>query len=281
MKNRKAFAGIDVAFAKRKILPIVVCTWEEGTFSPLPLHGSKAGIPPHGQGNVKTLDQKTVAEFAESTFRYLLDVEKEFKVNIRRIAIDSPSSPKLTGMPRRKAEEALDVRGISCITTPDAQQFMNIRNEVMEHLKNNGLESHLPHANQLWMLVGFELFRRLRQKWECIEVFPHAIAVSLNSAVIHKSQSDGFHRQLSSIARYTGWPNTPSKKDKDAIEIIKKIGYGKLHDKLDSYLASWVASLEACHREALGTPPNDVIWIPKVTSLVSPERKPLDGRKWI
>lgn len=265
MKHMEAFAGIDVAFAKRKVLPVVVCVWKENTFSPLPLRGAQTGKPPQGQGNTKTLDQKIIAGFAESTALYLHNVEKEFKVTIRRIAIDSPSSPKLPGRPRRKAEEALDAKGISCIATPDEQQFKTMRDKVMNHLNNNGPESHLPHANQLWMLVGFELFRRLSQEWECIEVFPYAIAISLDSATVHKSQPDGFHNQLSSIARYTGWPKTSSKEEKE--EAIKNIGYGKLHDKLDSYLASWVASLEDYRREALGAPPNDVIWIPKVKNL--------------
>ena len=92
-----------------------------------------------------------------------------------------------------------------------------------------------------------------------MEVFPYAIAVSLGSAAIQKSEPDGFLSQLSSIARYTGWPKTL------LAVSVNDIGYGKLHDKLDSYLAAWVASLETDHREALGTPPDDAIWIPRIT----------------
>ena len=92
-----------------------------------------------------------------------------------------------------------------------------------------------------------------------MEVFPYAIAMSLGSAAIHKSRPDGFFSQLSSIARYTGWPNILSEVS------LKDIGYGKLHDRLDSYLAAWVASLETDDREALGSPPDDAIWIPRIT----------------
>jgi len=38
-------------------------------------------------------------------------------------------------------------------------------------------------------------------------------------------------------------------------------GYGPLHDRLDAYLAAWVASVGESEREALGSPPDDVIWI--------------------
>jgi hypothetical protein len=260
-KRMEAFVGIDVAFAKRKVLPIVVCVRNEAVLQPLPLYGQEGIMPPRGQGNVKSLDLKTVADFADFTARYLHAVEDRFRVTIRRIAIDSPSTPKVTGTPRREAEKALDTRGISCITTPDEQQFETIRAKAMAHLAGGGQESRLPHANQLWMLVGFDLFRRLRQEWECLEVFPQAIAVSLGSATIHKSQHDGFLDQLLSVACFTGWPRTPSE------VALKEIGYGKLHDRLDSYLAAWVASLESDHREALGNPPDDAIWIPRIKSI--------------
>jgi hypothetical protein len=98
---------------------------------------------------------------------------------------------KTNGLPRREAEKGLDKMGVSCITTPDDHQFTIIRAKAQAYLLTGGEESRLPHANQLWMLVGFELFRRLRKEWECIEVFPQAIAKTLGSASIHKSKPDG------------------------------------------------------------------------------------------
>jgi len=256
----EAFAGIDVAFAKRKYLPISVCVWRYRKLMPLPLRSKQALVPPRGHGNAKILDGEIVREFVESTVRYLREVEKVFDVTIRRIAIDAPSEPKTIGADRREAEKGLDIKGISCITTPDTRQFEDIRTKAQAHLSGGGEESRLPHANQLWMIVGFELFKRLRKEWECLEVFPHAIAVTLDSAKIHKSKSDGLLCQLSAAARFTGWP-----------EIVRKsslidIAYGSLHDRLDAYLSAWVASLNDNQREPIGTPPNDVIWVPIIKS---------------
>lgn len=261
MKHMEAFAGIDVSFAKRKLLPIAVCVKNKIGLEPLSLRDLPGISPPRGQGNAKSLDHKTVTQFAKDTATYLHTIEDRFKVLISRIAIDAPSCPKKAGTRRREAEKALDSRGISCITTPDERQFESIRTEAIAHLASGGLESRFPHANQLWMLVGFELFRTLAQEWECLEVFPQAIAVSLGSAGIHKSNREGLLQQLSSIARFTGWPGTPTE------DALKSIGFGKLHDRLDSYFAAWVASLQCDFREALGNPPDDVIWIPKIEKL--------------
>ena len=69
----------------------------------------------------------------------------------------------------------MDNAGISCFTTPDAEQFERIREKALAHLRGGGAENRLPHANQLWMLVGFELFSALGQIWECRETYPQAI----------------------------------------------------------------------------------------------------------
>lgn len=256
----EAFAGIDVAFAKRKYLPVSVCVWRNRNFEPLYLRSKLALAPPRGHGNAKILDGETVKDFAESTFRYLREVEKTFGITIRRIAIDAPSEPKTDGAARREAEKGLDRKGIRCITTPDTRQFNAIRAKVQAHLSGGGEESRLPHANQLWMLVGFELFKNLRQEWECLEVFPQAIAAALESAKIHKSKIDGLLCQLSAAARFTGWPETVCKSS------LNGIGYGSLHDRLDAYLSAWVASLDINQREPIGAPPNDVIWVPIIKS---------------
>ena len=253
----EAFAGIDVAFAKKKHLPISICVRRGGTLEPLLLR-KESLVPPSGHGNAKSLDYEIVMDFAESTAKYLHDVERVCGVRIRRIAIDAPSDPKSNGSPRREAEKGLDERGISCFTTPDTVQFNSIRAKAQAHLISRGEESRLPHANQLWMLVGFELFRRLRKEWECLEVFPQAIAKKLGAAGIHKSRVEGLICQLSAAARFTGWPKAEYKSS------LKDIGYGSVHDKLDAYLAAWVASLDIEDREAIGILPDDVIWVPRI-----------------
>ncbi|NQS99612.1 MAG: DUF429 domain-containing protein, partial [Candidatus Omnitrophica bacterium] len=258
----EAFAGIDVAFAKKKYLPISVCVWRKEKLCPLLLKSNPVIAPPRGFGNAAIVrDYHLVKTFAHDTLRYLREVEKTFGVAIKRIAIDAPSDPKMTGERRRKAELGLDKKGIRCITTPNSQQFESIKSKALAHLENGGEESRIPHANQLWMLVGFELFNTLRQEWECLEVFPQAIAKTLGSATIHKSKNEGLIKQLSATSIFTGWPETVSK------SCLKDIGYGSSHDKLDAYLSAWVASLNRNQREAIGSPPKDVIWIPLIKSV--------------
>jgi len=166
----EAYAGIDVAFAKRKRLPVVVCTLAHGQLQPLPLRRITAK-PPLGRANAKSIENATVEAFANETADYVRAIEANCNVRIRRIAIDAPSDPKPDGNARRESECGLDARHISCITTPSAAQFKRIRTKVADHLAARGSESTIPHANQLWMLVGFALFRRLRREWECLEVF--------------------------------------------------------------------------------------------------------------
>ena len=148
--------------------------------------------------------------------------------------------------------------GISYFTTPSRRKFIEIRCKASAHLVTGGYEAQMPHANQLWMLVGFELFRELAPLAECIEVFPQAIAHAIGAADTHKSKADGVAAQLAAASMHTGWPTAaqggPSFED---------ICSGASHDRLDAYLSAWVASLDEPERLALGDPPGDVIWVPR------------------
>jgi hypothetical protein len=150
----EAFAGIDVAFAKRKRLPVCLCVWNDRRLIPLPLAAGDAPAPPRGYGNVASIDPSTVALFADETALYLRLLEKHFGVSIRRIAIDAPSDPRPESLRRRLAETAMDQQHISCFATPSASEFETIRVKVRNYLTAGGLESRLPHANQLWMFVA-------------------------------------------------------------------------------------------------------------------------------
>jgi len=258
-----AFAGIDVAFAKGKRLPIVVCTFCGIRLEPLPLR-SAAAKPPVGKGNARILDRDTVRGFADETAAYLRRIESEFRISIRCMAIDAPSDPKKIGARRRLCEVGLDQRGIRCITTPSIPEFEAIRKKAADHLASGGAESRIPGANQLWMLVGFELFRRLQEDWSCIEVFPQAIAATLDANHIHKSDRAGVIAQLKAVALYTHWPKTAE------VASLIYIAHGSFHDRLDAYLSAWVAALDDCDRIPIGQPPNDVIWVPHLPS-------PLEG----
>lgn len=255
----EAYAGIDVAFAKRKRLPIIVCTRRDGKLEPLPLRSLPA--PPAGKGNAQILDEPTVTGFADDVAAYLRTVEEAFGVRVKRIAVDAPSDPKSNGASRRQCEIALDLKRISCITTPSVSEFSSIRKRASAHLANGGAESRMPGANQLWMLVGFALFERLRRDWECMEVFPQAIVAALNANQIHKSKSAGFAAQLNALSIHTAWPSVLDARS------LAQIGFGTSHDRLDAYMAAWIASLDDSAREPIGVPPHDVIWGPRVSGL--------------
>lgn len=255
-KMKQAFAGIDVAFAKNKRLPVAVCVLSHAGLEPLPLR--RAAIkPPVGKGNACILNEEGVNRFADETAAYLKKIESEFGICIQRVAIDAPSAPKVTGATRRQCEVSLDRKRISCITTPSVVEFEAIRAKAASHLARGGAESQIPSANQLWMLIGFALFKRLRQEWECIEVFPQAIAAVLDAQHIHKSRRDGLLAQLGAVALRTRWPARAE------VVSLAHIAYGSLHDRLDAYLSAWVASLEDSDRVPIGIPPDDVIWVPK------------------
>ena len=253
------YVGIDVAFAKNKYLPVVCSRMERGVLKPLPLREWRSSRPPKGKGNVKIVEGLDLPEFAEDAREYLKKLEDVFEGKIRRIAIDAPKQARPDDCARRACEFALDNHGISCITTPSLSQFDEIRTKARDFLTNGGKEPHLPHANQLWMLAGFELFKKLSEQWDCIEVYPHAIAVALKASETHKSNTEGLSNQLLAVSSHTGWPTSDN-----PIKELKQIAFGSAHDKLDAYLSSWVASLDDDHLKAIGCPPDDVIWVPSI-----------------
>ena len=252
------YVGLDVAFAKKKRLPVCVCVREDERLLPLPLK-SRNRRPPRGRGNAAALDSAVVARFATDVRQYIQAVAEEQAVSIARIAIDAPSDYRAAEQSRRAAEAAMDRAGISCFTTPSCREFAEIGRKVGVHLAAGGPESRMPHGNQLWMLVGFALFRELETVAECIEVYPQATAHEIRAADTHKSKAGGVEAQLAAASVYTGWPATTE--DELSFDAIC---FGSAHDRLDAYLAAWVASLDEPERKALGNPPDDAIWVPRV-----------------
>lgn len=253
----EAFAGIDVAFAKGKLLPVCVCFWNNDRLIPLKLANADVPRPPRGYGNALTIDASKVTCFADETAFFLRRIEKLFGVSIQRIAIDAPSAPRRDCLQRRLAETALGEQGISYFATPSADEFEAIRVKVNCHLAAGGLHSYLPHANQLWMLVGFSLFKRLRKEWECLEVYPQATVSALGASSIHKAKVGGVSAQLAAVSQHTGWPKPVGP------EALRRAVRAPLHDALDAYLSAWVAAVELEKRIAFGCPPDDVIWVPE------------------
>lgn len=253
----QAFAGIDVAFAKRKTLPLCVVRWIGNRLTPLDLR--REGVPPlpRGSGNRASLDTATVAAFAEQTVAVLDALSDVYGLSIERVAIDAPSSPCSADLARRRAERAMDTLGLRCIPTPTEARFLDVRSKCAAHIAGGGADARLPHANQLWMFVGFSLFSAVGRSRMVLEVYPHAIVRSLGVSARHKSTPEGYFAQLSAAARATGW-SEPSQLE----AALRRHVPGARHDRLDAFLSAWIAALPPDALQACGAPPDDVIWVP-------------------
>lgn len=261
-KERTVYIGIDVAFAKKKRLPVCVCERTEDGLQVLPLR-DKFKKPPAGRGNKAALAHSECVAFAAEVVAWLRKLEHEMGFRIERIAIDAPRDyAKGT---RRGAECAMDVRGISCFTTPSKEEFSEKISEALAHLAGGGTEAEMPNANQIWMLVGFALFRELERDYDCIEVFPQAIVKAIGCSGEHKSTKEGFTEQVKKFAEAIG--QAPG----DVLTSLKTQGFGGEHDRLDALLSAWMASMSEAKRVACGTPPDDVIWIPNIAPVVCGE----------
>lgn len=263
------FIGIDVACAKGKYLPLVICTLENGRLVPFPL-ASYPIKPPRGLGNARTLDDRVNQAFAENVASYIETVCDAFHLSPIRIGIDSPLRPRDNHLNRRFAEQALDKAGISCYTTPSANDFKVIKAKGIAHLEASKPIQNLPHTHQIFMLLGFALNERLSKVAECIEVYPHATVKQLGVADIHKSKGNQAELQLSAMSQYTGWPIT-----NEDWEQAANMCLGPMHDRVDAYSAAWVASLPEMERTCFGDPEKgDAIWIPKVKPINGISAKP-------
>jgi hypothetical protein len=252
-----AYAGIDVAIARHKRLPLSLAVIDQGRLIPLPLRRFKGLAPPRGGGNAWVLDPAAVRGFAEETAAYIDQVCTLEGLAIARIGIDAPRDFCPPSLPIRPCEAALFAAGISCFVTPSRARFEEILTQATEHMQTGGSIARLPHANRLWMLAGFELFRTLEQLAECREVFPQAAVRALGAGGIHKTRREGLEAQARAVARATGWPPPDM-----GLDALAQIAYGSAHDRLDAYLSAWVASLVVSALTAYGAPPNDVIRAP-------------------
>jgi len=249
MVNRKAeaFVGIDLAFAKNKLLPICVCTISDGLLTPLELKSPRLK-PPRGKGNAAAIETQEQRLFAREVLCWLGKVEEEFSLEVKVIAIDAPRS-----YGPRDSEIQMGECGISYISTPTQEEFRQKVLNARIWINNGNKMNQIPAANQLWMLVGFALYRILSKQYRCIETYPNAIIHSMGYDGEHKSTRNGFNNQVKLVANHLGLCTLE--------QDLNRSGYGSRHDKLDAYLSAWVASLPACGRRHYGSP-QCAIWVP-------------------
>jgi predicted nuclease with RNAse H fold len=251
-----------VACAKDKPLPICFVRIEGERVVPITIPREIVATLPRGSGNAEVEEEHPFRLKANTLVRYLKAAAAECHCNVKRIAIDAPAAPPRNG--RRNSERELERAKIPCIPTPDVATWHMILRKCRRHLKCGKPLNRLPHANRIWMLYGFRIFAALRASGiEAIEVYPQAIVRTLiRGACPHKSTPQGYERQLRVIARRTGW------RPRELERALAAASAGSRHDRLDAFMAAWVASLEPRDRVAFGNErdPRDAIWVPKKTA---------------
>jgi predicted nuclease with RNAse H fold len=256
------FIGIDVACAQQKRLPLCIAACIEGRLEPLRVP-ELVGKLPVGRGNREILEEHPFRAAAAAVAETLNEAAKSGGWKIVRVAIDAPAAPPSSG--ERSAERELRNRGLSSFQTPHETAWRNILQSCQTHNRDGGELSRMPHANKIWMLYGFELFRELRatNAYDVIEVYPYSIVRPFVGDCPPKATPEGYQRQLEAIASKTSW--TPA----DLELALKQSVSGSKHDRLDAFMAAWVASLSAEGRLAYGNKndPDDAIWVPHLKGL--------------
>jgi hypothetical protein len=249
--------GIDVACARFKRLPICFAALNGKRLEPLSLPDALAAKIPVGSGNIEIQEASPFNSTAAALVDALDEIAKEQDWRIARVAMDAPAAPPRTG--ERASEVALRKLGLASFQTPDVSRWIEVKSACRGHLEAHRPLAHLPHANKVWMLYGFEIFNALRAKSaiEAIEVYPYAIVRALVPACPHKSSLEGYRRQLEAVAAATGWTGA------DLQEVLSRAVPGRIHDRLDAFMSAWVASLDGQQRRAYGNENDrdDAIWV--------------------
>jgi predicted nuclease with RNAse H fold len=219
-------------------------------------------------GNKAALELAEQEKFANEVSKWLKDLQKKLNLQVCKIAIDAPSNYCDSSKERRGSEKALDIAGISCFATPTEAQFQQKIRQAKIHLEKGGSESTIPNANQIWMLIGFSLFKQLRKDgFHCIETYPQAIVHEMKCSGKHKSTGQGYSAQLTQAAAATSFPSAES------LQIaLNTMGFGSKDDKLDAFLTAWIASLPQSCQKVYGTMPDDSIVIPHFDKVIELQR---------
>ncbi len=258
MPSTSVYVGIDVACAVGKRLPIcVVSAGNRLALQAMPMH-LMADIP-RGGGNQEIRTPDPFQKAATDVVTAISRIADKMAWQVERIAIDAPAAPPATGP--RASEKALASCGLSSFRTPARDEWAAIKQKCANHLGSGGSVARLPYANKIWMLFGFQLFAQLKARFraEVIEVYPFAIVRALLPKCAHKSTERGYREQLDAVAARTGW-------EPRSLEARLKANVpGARHDRLDAFMAAWVASLPRERRCAYGDPKrlDDAIWVPR------------------
>lgn len=254
--------GIDVTFAKQKVLPVVVARVVEGSVAPIP-RSQLPGTPPRGRGNLVlamgSRSDDPAVPFAEATADFLDDVQRELDEPVARIGIDAPRGPAPVGR-RRASEQAMADAGISFIQTPSDLEAVRAR--ARASVEAGAPENRLAEANRLWMLVGRSLFEVLGDRFghdRVIEVYPYAAFDRLAAAAHPKTSAEGVEERLRGLAANAGWSSA-----EELRRAVHEATWGPMHDRVDATLCAVLAA-QARVEDSFEGPdadPLDRIWMP-------------------
>ena len=226
---------------------------------PVSIPGNLAREIPRGLGNREITAVRPFRAAAQSVARSLKVISDQLGWKVERVAADAPAAAPPTGF--RLSEIELGKSGLSSFRTPAVSSWPEIKAMCIAHLDAGKETAKLPHANKIWMLFGFELFTALREQLDAdiIEVYPFAIVRALLPTCQHKSTEQGYQDQLAAVSSHVNWE--PRKLEAK----LKATVAGSRHDRLDAFMAAWVASLPEGRRRTFGdrTQPDDAIWVPR------------------
>ncbi len=231
---------------------------QPGALLPLIVPRPLLGLVPRGPGNAAVLEAEPFGNRARETVRGIGTICCSMGWYLERIGIDAPAAAPSPGP--RQSEVALGRVGLQAFQTPSMGDWPSILTSCRGHLQGGGRLAYLPHANKIWMLFGFKLFAACRSELgtEVLEVYPHAIARRLAPNCLHKSSEAGYQTQLTAVAGATCWS------PRDLENRLREAVSGSRHDRLDAFMAAFVASLTKNKRQANGNIHDhyDAIWVP-------------------
>ncbi len=236
-------------------LPLCLVVEEGGVLCPLDYGMEHV---PEGPGHAAMLDANAARAYAHGAVTAIRRIARERRLDVRAVAVDAPSDYRRPELALRRSEQALALRGIRFYKTPSEGEFNCMLHACRLRLRRGGTLRECPQAFRLWMRAGFELHRSLRRAgYRCIEIYPQAAVHVLGAAEVHKSKRAGFETQLAAVAEKTGW------RSPELEARLRRSVPGARHDRLDAFIAAWIAWLHTQGRAvALGEPPEDAIWIP-------------------
>lgn len=214
-------------------------------------------LMPRGPGNIAIVEPEPFAELASIVAHAVQRICDCMEWEVGCIAIDAPSAAPIDN---RRCEAELSAAGLSVFKTPSVSEWSAAIEKCREHLREGRPLSRIPYANKIWMRYGFRLFAAFRKaRIKVTEVYPYAIVRALLPKHPHKSTASGFSLQLDAVAHRTGW------RSEELDERLRLSIQGCRHDRLDAFMAAWIASLSPDELQPYGDPAtvDDVIWVPK------------------